>query len=439
MRMLNQIISKGLHNTDAECLQFTTTLMEKLEQTKADNSTNDAVVDNAAGKAYVEQFALEVFQRAENAVQANKVSKQTAETYQAAAVFLEVLKEWGELESDIQAKIKWAKWNAVRIVKEIKEGKDPNESNPKSEPTPEEGLLALDPNDPDVLPLGGAQNPSRQPTVEDVPDEGDQVQSHLASQSVHDQSLHQSNQHSPEISPASGGQFYPYPKDGFPYNIATGKSPDISPLESPQAGKVSLGGGYFPSVPTFTSHPGASKLPTTPSEVMIDINLTPELVDSTNLIPPGTSANIKDDEEIPQAPPVPPSAQDFYRQNTPHRQINSPSPVAPPYNPVEPRGFSHPPPQTPQYEGQFNYQPPHRQVPPSATYEHQFPPQPSHPQQQTPLLRPTTGKQVLKTDEEAIAKAQKHARWAISALNFEDAETAVKELRAALVTLGASQ
>jgi vacuolar protein sorting-associated protein VTA1 len=37
----------------------------------------------------------------------------------------------------------------------------------------------------------------------------------------------------------------------------------------------------------------------------------------------------------------------------------------------------------------------------------------------------------------AIAKAQKHARWAISALNFEDADTAVKELRAALKTLGA--
>ncbi len=40
-------------------------------------------------------------------------------------------------------------------------------------------------------------------------------------------------------------------------------------------------------------------------------------------------------------------------------------------------------------------------------------------------------------DEEAIAKAQKHARWAISALNFEDVPTAIKELREALATLGA--
>jgi len=46
-------------------------------------------------------------------------------------------------------------------------------------------------------------------------------------------------------------------------------------------------------------------------------------------------------------------------------------------------------------------------------------------------------KSQLITDDLAIAKAQKHARWAISALNFEDAETAVKELKAALETLGA--
>jgi len=39
---------------------------------------------------------------------------------------------------------------------------------------------------------------------------------------------------------------------------------------------------------------------------------------------------------------------------------------------------------------------------------------------------------------EIIAKAQKHAKWAISALNYDDVETAVKELRGALKLLGAS-
>src|SRR5690606_42032545 len=48
------------------------------------------------------------------------------------------------------------------------------------------------------------------------------------------------------------------------------------------------------------------------------------------------------------------------------------------------------------------------------------------------------GDQLISTeDTEAILKAQKHAKWAISALNFEDIPTAVKELREALKTLGA--
>lgn len=40
-------------------------------------------------------------------------------------------------------------------------------------------------------------------------------------------------------------------------------------------------------------------------------------------------------------------------------------------------------------------------------------------------------------DDVSISKAEKHAKWAISALNFDDVPTAVKELRNALETLGA--
>jgi vacuolar protein sorting-associated protein VTA1 len=39
--------------------------------------------------------------------------------------------------------------------------------------------------------------------------------------------------------------------------------------------------------------------------------------------------------------------------------------------------------------------------------------------------------------EEDIAKAQKSAKWAISALDYDDVETAVKQLRQALAFLGA--
>jgi vacuolar protein sorting-associated protein VTA1 len=40
-------------------------------------------------------------------------------------------------------------------------------------------------------------------------------------------------------------------------------------------------------------------------------------------------------------------------------------------------------------------------------------------------------------DDQAIALAQKHARWAVSALTFDDVNTAIKELRSSLKCLGA--
>jgi vacuolar protein sorting-associated protein VTA1 len=55
-------------------------------------------------------------------------------------------------------------------------------------------------------------------------------------------------------------------------------------------------------------------------------------------------------------------------------------------------------------------------------------------------LPATGGSQQLPTnfkfDDDSIAAAQKHAKWAISALQFEDVNTAVAELRIALRNLG---
>ena len=44
-------------------------------QTKSDFTENDAIADDMAGQAYIEQFGLDTFQRAENAMKANKASR----------------------------------------------------------------------------------------------------------------------------------------------------------------------------------------------------------------------------------------------------------------------------------------------------------------------------------------------------------------------------
>ena len=49
--------------------------MTNICKTKAENPENDAILNDMAGQACVEQFGLETFQRAENAVRANKASR----------------------------------------------------------------------------------------------------------------------------------------------------------------------------------------------------------------------------------------------------------------------------------------------------------------------------------------------------------------------------
>lgn len=73
--VVNQILAKGLHTADDECMTYTTTLMDKLETVKTEDAGNDAITDDVAAKAYVEQFALETFQRGDDQIHSNQASR----------------------------------------------------------------------------------------------------------------------------------------------------------------------------------------------------------------------------------------------------------------------------------------------------------------------------------------------------------------------------
>lgn len=318
----------------------------------------------------------------------------------AASTFLELLNIWGEPDPEIHAKIRYAKWNAVRIAKAINEGKDPNESNPKPEPTTEENLQPLDPNDPEVQQFGGQPAKPRQASVEEVPDEQDRVEARLAAQSLLDRSLHPSAQPSARASPGAPDKFEPYPRDGFPYSTAA--EHDVSPIEPADMERPdtenrngSIGGGYFPEVPTFTSSAQPPPFGTAPAAHIPGDVSPPDLLDFPQQ--PGQSAPRQFDsftapqnnDETSRQP------QNFYRPNPPppqqHVSRQAPTP---------------------------SYAPPPIAMPaPAQSFEKQ------------------SG---FVADDMAMAKAQKHARFAISALTFDDPDTAVKELRAALQTLGAN-
>ncbi|KAF2084010.1 DUF605-domain-containing protein [Saccharata proteae CBS 121410] len=335
--IVNQILNKGLHTTDTECMTYTTTLMDKLEQTKEKHSDEDAIHDDVAARAYVEQFALQTFQRADNAVRANKASAQTADTFRAAATFIDLITTWGPLDPDLASKSKFAKYHALRIAKALKSGEDPNLSNPSPEPEPfaaEDSAPALDPNDPEVQRINGTATQGLHATVEDE----------FAAPAGQD--------YAPEAVYTSEAAQHPH---------------DVSPMDIPEERRASaassVGGGYFPAVPTFTSEIAAPSMPTA------------------------------DDEHMANNTPGAPAA------------------------PLDPRDY---------------YQPP----PPPALAPTAVPP-PSAP---VPSVNESVALPLgaYKTDEDAVMQAQKHAKWAISALNFEDVPTAVEELRVALRALGAS-
>lgn len=93
----------------------------------------------------------------------------------------------------------------------------------------------------------------------------------------------------------------------------------------------------------------------------------------------------------------------------------------PPQAPLDSVEYSHPAPQLPTAPPDDFYH--------AATIPTTAPPRPAP-------AGPPSAEVTYITDEEAITRATKHARFAISALNFEDVRTAVKELKGALESLG---
>ncbi|KJZ75464.1 hypothetical protein HIM_05160 [Hirsutella minnesotensis 3608] len=330
---VNQIVGKSLHTTDDDCFAFTKTLIERLEATKTERADDDAIVDNDAGQAYVEQFAHETFARAERTLRANKVTRQTADTFDAAATFFDLTREWGPPDPETLQKIKFAKWNAARILKAIRDGKDPNESNPKPPPPTtgqdanDDGQPVLSLDDPDVRQI--MSPPPLPASVEDAPDAGDHT------------------------------------------------LPQSQPLPPPPVQE-----GYFPPDPSAPP-------------------------DSTSSFDPSSHSRTSE----PSAPPLmPPPASTTHFPSQPSPQFSSS---------VQP-----------------SLSQPAMGGPGSNT---------STPPVWSPVAAPAVSSPALShglpipsaANQRDINQAQKHAKWAISALNFEDVPTAIKELRSALATLGA--
>lgn len=315
------------------------------------------------------------------------------------------------MEQEAASKIKYAKHHALRIAKAIKAGEDPNASNPAPEPAPVSIQSVLESTDPDLQKLDSSDHPSQsqlrphQPSVEDVPDEHDLLQPDVAQHSALDTSIHpsgaisrQDHTHQGDFAENQGPPSPPDSGETYYHNAAAG---DVSPIVSPA--QSTQNGGYFPMVPGDST--AVPSLPQIPPDDLQSASFPPQPSPAQIMPPPQSLSG-----NVLHSFPPPPS-----ESTSVHREASAPRPYAsqPPPVPLNPqKAPTQPPP------GQSRPLPSAAPIPidtPRAT---------------------STGSDYV-ADEEAILKAQKHARWAISALNFEDVNTAVKELRGALEALGA--
>lgn len=305
--------------------------------------------------------------------------------------FFNLVNIWGPADNETQQKIKYAKWNAARITKAIKEGKDPNESNPKKEELP----VQPPPLDPQEVEAYNLESPSTPPptaprvaTVEDAPEIDDTGRDSAGV--------------SPPHSPAPAAKSPSVPEEGeLQLPSAPGYGDEASPAAQP---------GYFdppPSLPSPISPPAQD-----PLDHVKDADAPPPPSSSSFTLPSHPSAPPAADPPV-FAPSYSPTTTATAPPVSPPPQAR-PAPISPPAN-FSRSVASAPPPA----------QPPLQVAVPAAA----------------PVAASQVPQQVVgnfATDDIAMAQAQKHARWAISALNFEDVPTAVRELRRALESLGAT-
>lgn len=392
--VLKQILSKGLHTSSPDILEYSTKLMNRMEHTKDTRGTEPAIADDTEGQVYIEQFAQKRLDSAQNVVKANKVTATTANTFDAAATLFGLVNIWGAPETETIQKIKYAKWNATRILRAIKDGKDPNESNPKPDELPplakdDESLAgALSPGS--EVPPSAPSSAPRPVTIEDEVD-GDNTLAPSTDSRTRRDSAGVSLPHSPASSAAA------------PASTSGGGLPDLPP---PASGALPSFGAGSPTAP-----PAAAASPTIYTD------------DPDTSVPP---ANFSPTAPTFSPPTAPPDL--FYQPPSSHQQPSAP-PSAPPPAASAPTNGGY-------FAGASAPTPPAAATGYPPAYNNRVVPQPSAPP--PPAAAPAPQPAVGPVDDLAMVNAQKHAKWAISALNFEDVSTAVKELRKALEFLGAS-
>lgn len=430
----------NLKAKDAASRTLLLNLLNALERLKAEIGPSDTIDSEPASAAFVENFALKIFRIADDEDREGHATRSTAKKFLAAANFFEVLKVFPttDISDTIDSKIKYAKWKAADIAKSYREGRKPTPGPAGSqfdlEPFPATSGASELPSrveDPQTSPSATSQSPTlpqtshyrQTPSPKMSPDDITRA-NRLHSPRHDDESL------SPRCWSTTATPGFDLAQDNSSVSLDQANNWHETPLNG--RGSQLRKAWISTDVEGTTSDEELVRDPllngSSPSQVPFlpfASESRPSVFESSS--PPKERPVIYAPTNRDHVSPTPPHPSFLPsisppRGSPPRTRVRGPSISSQelplgfvPSSPVPPPMI--PPPPMPTI---FVPSSPPRMVPP--------PPAPAP----VPAPLPLNHFQLTPT---IIAKAQKHCRFAISSLDYEDAEQARKELRAALALL----
>ncbi|KAG0325685.1 hypothetical protein BGZ99_000275 [Dissophora globulifera] len=377
---------------------FVVELLDTLEKQRKEIGNNEAISSDLVGYAHIENFALKIFTKADDEDRNGQGSQKTAKNFVAAANFLELLKVFGDIDSEVEEKIKYSKWRAAEIVKAIRDGRQP--APPPGANLPAASDVSLTSADVamaglDSLDIGLTPGAMAPPSAASV---------------------------TPQ--PMMGGAGFPTISN-FPSPPVESSNMDINSNDGSNINNTNMGQNNwsqpavspaFDQSQNFYSPAGTPGLP--PQQPPVQTHLQPAAASSPAPGPgysmPGTGSN-------PMSPNLNNNAQQGYAANNNNNNL---------YNNTNTTSYYQapgvPPSQTPYAQPGFNA--------PTAPYQQQQQQQQPQPPQQAMSPQPYAPVPMV-LDPAVNTQVQKHCKWTVSALTYDDIPTAIDNLEKALALL----
>ncbi|KAK7465403.1 hypothetical protein VKT23_005381 [Stygiomarasmius scandens] len=390
-------------------------ILATLEKMKNDVGPNDAIDIEAASAAYVENFAVKVFAVADNEDRSGNSTRSTAKKFLAAANFLEVLRTFPktEITESVEEKIRYAKWKAADIAKAFREGRKPTPGpaggelgSPETELTPPLDLSDTLPSD---TAKAGSSSPSSRSPAQSSPQQHSPVTPPALKRTTPSPTIQ--DMPPPQLTPprATLGIDDSNVDLSTPGNWSTVATPGTvthagSPLEESDH--------YGPNS-SFPRDPSPPESPTAGRSKHKKRSGSESSNGSTNSN--GLDANRKRKGSISSSPKKVHfvSQPDIFQTGSGSPPKAAPPPPSNHFSPPSSNSYSHP--SAPSYSAS--------PISPSAPVSAPYARPPDRDVELTPSL---------------VSQAQKHCRYAISSLDYDDVTQAKKELRTALALLGGS-